>query len=87
MIITIDAMGGDNAPFEIVKGAYNAAIENADIELQLVGDEAKIIDCFKDLEVKKPDNISIVHTDVCVTMEDDPSCIMKDKKENRMSHI
>jgi len=84
MIITIDAMGGDNAPFEIVKGAYNAAIENADIELQLVGDEAKIIDCFKDLEVKKPDNISIVHTDVCVTMEDDPMIVMKEKRNSSL---
>ena len=38
MKIAIDAMGGDNAPFEIVKGVVLSAEQNPDVELVLVGD-------------------------------------------------
>ncbi len=41
MRIAIDAMGGDNAPEEIVKGAVLAATEDASLELTLVGDQSK----------------------------------------------
>ena len=47
MKIAIDAMGGDNAPLEVVKGVSIAASENKETELILIGDEAKISDCFK----------------------------------------
>ncbi len=41
MIIAVDAMGGDHAPQEIVKGALQAADEYG-VEILLVGDEAAI---------------------------------------------
>ena len=41
MKIIIDAMGGDNAPQEIVKGCVNA-VETLDVEAVLVGREADI---------------------------------------------
>ena len=41
MKIIIDAMGGDNAPFEIVKGACLAS-EKYKSKLVLVGDKPKI---------------------------------------------
>lgn len=41
-IVAIDCMGGDNAPFEIVKGAVLAANENKDTYLKLTGREADI---------------------------------------------
>jgi fatty acid/phospholipid biosynthesis enzyme len=31
MNIAVDAMGGDNAPLEVVKGAINAALEYKDL--------------------------------------------------------
>src|SRR5215470_20370697 len=40
--IAIDAMGGDRAPDEIVKGAALASLAPGDLELILVGDTAKI---------------------------------------------
>ena len=64
MRILVDAMGGDFAPFEIVKGVNLSATLNPDIEIILVGDENKINDCFQQLESKVPNNVSIVHTDV-----------------------
>ena len=37
--IIVDAMGGDNAPAEIVKGALDAVKERSDFKLVLTGDE------------------------------------------------
>ena len=41
-IVALDCMGGDNAPFEIVKGAVEATNENKDIFVKLVGVEEQI---------------------------------------------
>ena len=41
MKISIDAMGGDNAPLEIVKGVYEALETFDDLDIQLYGDEEK----------------------------------------------
>jgi len=43
--VAVDAMGGDNAPVEIVKGAINAVNGRKDIEVILVGDENIIKQC------------------------------------------
>ena len=41
MPVIVDAMGGDHAPFEIVKGAFDAASEH-DLEVVLVGRREQI---------------------------------------------
>ncbi|MBQ1384220.1 MAG: phosphate--acyl-ACP acyltransferase, partial [Firmicutes bacterium] len=41
MRIAVDAMGGDNAPFEIVKGCVQAC-ERVDDQIILVGKEALV---------------------------------------------
>ena len=45
MRIIVDAMGGDNAPAEIVKGAVDAQRE-FDIDITLVGRQENIEDCL-----------------------------------------
>ena len=85
MKILVDAMGGDFAPFEIVKGVNIAADLNPDTEIVLVGDENKIKDCFKELEATVPSNVSVVHTDVYITMEDDPMVALKEKSDSSIS--
>ena len=42
MRIVVDAMGGDNAPDEIVLGAANAARATKDVQICLVGDQRRI---------------------------------------------
>ena len=37
--VALDAMGGDNAPGEIIKGAMDASSERSDIKVTLVGQE------------------------------------------------
>ncbi len=40
--VALDAMGGDNAPCEIVKGAVNAVNATNNIEVNLVGKQELI---------------------------------------------
>ena len=46
--VAVDAMGGDNAPAEIIKGAVDAAIENPKIKIILVGKQENL-----SMELKK----------------------------------
>ncbi len=83
MNIAIDAMGGDNAPYEIVKGTYNAALLRPDIKMTLLGDIKAINDCLESKEL--PSNLSVIHTNSFVTMEDDPMIVMKEKNDSSMA--
>lgn len=85
MNIAVDAMGGDNAPLEVVKGAINAALEYKDLNITLVGDEAKIRDISREIGVAIPNNVEILHSSSEVTMEDDPMIVMKEKKDSSMA--
>ena len=40
--VAVDAMGGDYAPGEIVKGAVDAVKERSDIKVTLVGQESAV---------------------------------------------
>ncbi|MBQ8370015.1 MAG: phosphate acyltransferase PlsX [Clostridia bacterium] len=82
MKIIIDAMGGDNAPGEIVKGAALAS-QKYQSDLVLVGDKAKIEGILKNETYNKA-KIEIVHTDEVVTMEDDPLSVVRAKKNSSM---
>ena len=83
MRIIIDAMGGDNAPGEIVKGAVEAA-KNSEVDIVLVGDKAKIEQCLKSCNAPAK-IVDIVHTDSVITMEDDPMSILRAKKNCSMA--
>lgn len=72
-------MGGDHAPEEIVKGACIAAKE-FDVEIVLVGREEQIREHMENL-----DNITVVHADEVVTMEDDPTKAIRTKKNSSMT--
>ena len=49
MRIIIDAMGGDNAPAEIVKGAIDAQKEFG-VDIVLVGMEEHVRECLSDFQ-------------------------------------
>ena len=81
MRIIIDAMGGDNAPGEIVKGAVRAKRE-LDVDVTLVGVEDKVKAC---LEAEGCTDIDVVNATEVVTMEDDPSTATRRKKDSSMA--
>lgn len=82
MRIIIDAMGGDSAPYEIVKGAVEA-IREFDIDITLVGDKDKIEEVLQQEKYKK-DKIDIVHTTEVITNCDSPTLAIRTKKDSSM---
>ena len=79
MKIIIDAMGGDNAPREIIKGALRAKHELG-IDLILVGQEEAIR-----ASLPAGEDVEIVDAREIITMEDDPSTATRRKKDSSMA--
>ncbi len=86
MRIIVDVMGGDNAPRETVLGAFAAAQEykEQNIEYTLVGDEGAIREIATEQGVDLS-TFEIVPTTEVITMEDDPVSVMRAKKDSSMS--
>ena len=81
MRVIIDAMGGDNAPEEIVKGAVRASRE-LDVEVVLVGQMEKVQKCLAD---EGATDITVIDARDVITMEDDPSTATRRKKDASMT--
>ncbi len=81
MKIIVDAMGGDNAPDEIIKGAVEAAKE-IDATIVLVGNAKIIKDRLDKLE--KRDNIKVKHASEVISNEEIPTKAIKTKKDSSM---
>lgn len=75
MKLAIDAMGGDNAPKEIVLGAMEAAQLIEGLQITLIGDEQEIKQ-----HLSNDKNIEIIHTDEKITAEDEPVRAVRRKK-------
>ena len=81
MKIIVDAMGGDNAPEAIVKGAVLAR-DRLGVELCLVGRKDDIEKCLEGVDRK---GLIIVDAPEVITMEDDPSTAVRRKKNSSMA--
>lgn len=79
MKIAIDAMGGDNAPKEIVLGAMKAISKFPDVEITLVGDETKIKQYLTNNQ-----RITILHTEEVILGSDEPVRAVRRKKTASM---
>ncbi|SCP95459.1 glycerol-3-phosphate acyltransferase PlsX [Anaerobium acetethylicum] len=79
--VAVDAMGGDNAPFEIVKGAVEAVNSRKDIKVFLVGKEASIRE-----EIRKytfdAGQIEIIPAKEVISTEEPPVMAIRGKKES-----
>ena len=84
MRIIVDAMGGDNAPLEIVRGAMNAAKARGNLEIVLVGREADVNAAVKECGglVK---NVSVLNATEVIDMHDDPATAFKTKKDSSVT--
>ncbi len=84
MKIIIDAMGGDNAPEQIVIGALQSAKEFG-IQLVLVGRGEEILDCMrKNGWDTLPDGVEIANADDVVEMHDDPAKVVQQHRNSSM---
>lgn len=79
--VALDAMGGDNAPAEIVKGAVDALNENDRLKVYAVGDETAI-----QTELSKytydASRLEIIHTTEVIETAEPPVMAIRKKKDS-----
>ncbi len=81
--IAADAMGGDNAPQEIVKGVIAAVNSMQDIQVILVGRQSEIEACLQG-QTYPEGSIRIVHADDVIETSEHPVEAIRHKKESSM---
>lgn len=74
MRIAVDALGGDNAPAEIVAGTLSAARKLNDDEFILVGDPENL---EPHLGHETPENVSVQEAEGVVGMDEDPATALR----------
>ncbi|MBR4707268.1 MAG: phosphate acyltransferase PlsX [Pseudobutyrivibrio sp.] len=82
-VVALDAMGGDNAPGEMVKGAVDAVNANKDIKVILVGKEEAINSELSGYTYPK-DQISIHNATEVIETAEHPVAAIKRKKDSSM---
>jgi len=81
MRISIDIMGGDNAPNEIIKGAVKAYRLYDDVDLILVGKSDIIIRELSKYDLTEKE-IGVVHASQKINMNEKPATALRKKKDS-----
>jgi phosphate acyltransferase len=76
--VAVDAMGGDHAPLEVVRGALEWSLDHPDVELLLVGDETRL---RPHIEGELPAQVTIVQASQSVAMEEHPAAAVRRKRD------
>jgi len=76
--IAVDAMGGDYAPEEIIKGTLMAAETSPDVHLILVGQKERMLPFLTGM---MPKNISLVEATEVIGMDEHPANAVRKKKD------
>lgn len=85
MKIIVDAMGGDNAPLEIVRGALQAN-EKYGVDLILTGRAEAVLRAISECGKKElPRGVEIANATEVVEMSDDPATAFKMKKDSSLT--
>lgn len=80
-VVAVDAMGGDNAPGEIVKGAVDAVNQCGNVKVMLVGQEKVVNEALAQYKYNK-DQISVVNAQEIITTEETPVMAIRRKKDS-----
>jgi glycerol-3-phosphate acyltransferase PlsX len=82
--IAVDAMGADAAPRVEVEGALSA-VREADLEVVLVGDEARVRPALAQAaRGAEPGSVRLQHAPEVIAMDDSPAMAVKHKKRSSM---
>lgn len=85
MNIAIDAMGGDNAPGEIIIGAVNALNKFQDITITLTGNELLISACLNNINISYDKNrLKIANATQIIETAESPVEAVKEKKDSSL---
>ena len=79
--VAVDAMGGDNAPCEVVKGSVEAVNSDKRIKVFLVGQEPVV---RKELEkyTFDPERLEVIHTSEVIETGEPPVMAIRKKKDS-----
>jgi glycerol-3-phosphate acyltransferase PlsX len=78
-IIAVDAMGGDRAPGEVVRGVAQVSLAT-DIECLLVGDERRIQEVLEGVSYN-PEHIAILHAPDAIGMAEEPREAVRTRRD------
>jgi len=81
VVIAVDAMGGDNAPVEIVKGAVDALNSNDNIIVKLVGVEEVVKEELKKYSYDET-RLEVVNATEVILTEEPPVNAIRKKKDS-----
>lgn len=79
--VAVDAMGGDNAPFEIVKGAVDAVNENKNIKVYLTGKE-QVVKTELEKYTYDKERIEVVNAEEVIETAEPPVMAIRKKKDS-----
>ncbi|MCR5756160.1 MAG: phosphate acyltransferase PlsX [Acetatifactor sp.] len=79
--VAVDAMGGDNAPREIIKGAVEAINEDKRVKVFLVGREPVIREELKNYQYDAS-QVEVVHAEEVIEMSEPPVMAIRKKKDS-----
>lgn len=79
--VVVDAMGGDNAPGEIVKGAIDAVNQREEIKVILVGVEDRIREELKKYTYKE-EQVEVKHASEIIATGEPPVMAIRSKKDS-----
>lgn len=82
-IVALDAMGGDNAPSQIVKGAVDAAGKNANVIIKLAGTKEALEKELSQYEYNK-EQIEVVHASEVIETSEPPVEAIRKKKNSSL---
>ena len=83
VVVALDAMGGDYAPVETVKGAVEAVNEHPEIKVILVGKEDAIRTELTQYTYNK-ENIEVVGASEIIDMGEVPTKAIREKKDSSL---
>lgn len=83
VIVAVDAMGGDHAPAEQVKGAVEAVNQSSTVAVKLFGDEEKIKQELSAYTYNK-EQVEVIHCPSVVENCDVPTVAIRSKKDSSM---
>ena len=82
-IVALDAMGGDNAPQEMVKGAVEAVLQQSDLKVLVVGDQEKIQQVLTDYTYPQ-DRLEVIHASEKIDTAEPPVNAIRRKKDSSL---
>jgi len=84
MKIAVDAMGGDQAPGEVVRGAVKAIMNEVDADIMLVGRKPDIESSLGD-RLGADARLHLHHAEQVITMDDSPVAALRSKRDSSIT--